>query len=37
LFSNQAAYGWQADISTAKALERLLELNLQRTQGAIAA
>jgi type II restriction/modification system DNA methylase subunit YeeA len=27
-----AAYGWPADISTDAALERLLELNLQRTQ-----
>lgn len=29
-----AAYGWDANISTDEALERLLELNLQRTQDA---
>jgi type II restriction/modification system DNA methylase subunit YeeA len=29
-----AAYGWDADISTEDALARLLELNVQRTQGA---
>jgi type II restriction/modification system DNA methylase subunit YeeA len=32
-----AAYGWPADISTEEALERLLELNLKRSQGAMAA